>query len=107
MKDNLTLNELKALSALIRKDMYGLEIMKTINQDDEVKKAMYLGSLYNLMNRLEKKGFTESYWGEETSERGGNRRRYYKITGAGEMALKKEQLTLTKLWGLEVAFGIV
>ena len=99
-RDSLNLNEMKILSVLMNGEAYGLEIIKKLNKLHD--KVMYLGSLYTILSRLEKKGFVKSWWGEETDERGGNRRKYYRITGAGELAFKKEQQTLIDLWGLGV-----
>ncbi len=103
MRDSLNLNEVKILSVLMLGEAYGLEIIKQLNKLHE--KTMYLGSLYTILSRLEKKGFVKSWWGEETDERGGNRRKYYRITGSGELAIKKEQQTLINLWGLEISFA--
>ncbi len=91
----ITQNELKTLSAILDQDMYGLQIVKTI---EESKSKLSLGTLYNVLRRLEKKGLVESYWSEETDERGGNRRRYYKITGSGKEAVKDAQIGFSKLW---------
>jgi len=97
MTDKLTLNELKILSALMYNELYGLEIMNKINSESGGN--LMLGSLYNLLSRLEKKGFVTSRWGDDTNERGGNRRRYYKITGSAAKVVRKQQKVLTSLWG--------
>ena len=46
-----------------------------------------IGALHSALNRLEKKGFVESYEGGATSERGGRRKRFYTITAYGRKAL--------------------
>ena len=94
---NLTINDLKVLSVLSHGEKYGLEIMKEVKEREGGK--LNLGSLYNVMNRLERKGFVKSKWGEETSGRGGNRRKYYKITGAGEAALNQQKGFFKRIWG--------
>lgn len=103
----LTNNELVILSLLIRKDMYGLELISTV--EEEAGKVLKLGGLYNVMRRLEKKGFVESYWGEDSDARHGHRRRYYKITGLGKTAQVENQQVFGKLWGYNpgLAPGIV
>lgn len=95
--DNLTVNQLRVLSSLVGGDKYGLEIIKSIEEEGGGK--LYLGTLYNLMNSLEKKGYVKSRWGETTNERGGNRRKYYEITGSGKKVLEETRLSLLNLWG--------
>jgi len=85
------------LSTLSTKDRYGLEIIQTVKDESNIK--LILGSLYNILHKLEKEGLAKSYWGEETDERGGNRRKYYRITAKGERTLKEAQLGLVRLWG--------
>jgi len=99
MTENLTVNQIRVLSTLVNGDKYGLEIIKAIKEESGAK--LFLGTLYNLMNSLEKKGYVKSRWGEATSERGGNRRKYYEITGAGENVLNDTRSSLMKLWGFE------
>lgn len=62
------------------------------------------GSLYTTLDRMEKKGFVESYAGEITSERGGRPRRYVRVTPEGKAMLARCRSTLLALWdGLEGA----
>ena len=97
---SLTTNELKVLSSLMGQDRYGLEIIEVVQQAGG---NMLMGSLYNILRRLERNGFVKSYWNEKTHERGGNRRRYYEITGAGETAVRKEQNQFGGLWNWKFA----
>lgn len=83
------------LSILMDSDAYGLEIVEKAEKSGV---KLLLGSFYNLVRKLESEGFVESYMGESTSIRGGNRRKYYKITGAGERALRTAQEELARLW---------
>ncbi len=92
----MNLNQVYVLSALYNKDRYGLEIIETVKKESNVK--LVLGSLYNVLNKLERDGLIEGYWGEQTLERGGNRRRYYKITGTGAKVLNEVQFGLNSLW---------
>jgi len=97
MFKNATLNQVYVLSALVGTDRYGLDIIKAVKEQSNTK--IILGSLYNILSKLEREGFVESYWGKQTSERGGNRRKYYKITGAGEGYLHQVQSGLSNMWG--------
>lgn len=94
---NLSFNQICVLSAISTKDSYGLEIVEEVKKESGIK--LVLGSLYNILHKLEKEGLVKSYWGEETAERGGNRRKYYKITAKGETTLNEAQFGLAKLWG--------
>jgi PadR family transcriptional regulator PadR len=68
-------------------EMYGLEIIRKISEVSE-KHLVSFGSLYPALKRLEDKGLLESRWGDETpDDRGGARRRYYKVTDEGQAAL--------------------
>lgn len=46
-----------------------------------------IGAMHSALNRLEKKGFILSHEGGATGERGGRRKRFYKITAFGRKAL--------------------
>jgi len=62
------------------------------------------GSLYTTLDRMEKKGFVESYAGESSRERGGRPRRYVRVTAEGKALLARSRSTLMALWdGLERA----
>lgn len=101
MFKNISLNQIYVLSALVNQARYGLEIIATVEKESGAK--IILGSLYNILSKLEREGFVEPYWGEATAERGNRRRRYYKITGAGEQALNEVQSGLSNMWGLSIA----
>lgn len=70
-----------------RSEMYGLEILDQLNLD-RPGGPMKFGSLYPVLNRLEKKGLVTWRWGDETEETGGARRKYYKMTGLGSRSLQ-------------------
>lgn len=69
------------LAVLSRGESYGFEIFKTIRDAAggtyEIKEA----TLYASYRRLLKDGLVEAYWGDETQ---GGRRKYYRITDAGQ-----------------------
>jgi PadR family transcriptional regulator, regulatory protein PadR len=100
MSDNLGINELRVLSTLMGKEKYGLEIIQFVK--DETGKELSLGGLYTTLHRLEKKGYVKGRHGEATAERGGNRRKYYKLTGTGQKVLADARQSLSPLWNLGV-----
>jgi PadR family transcriptional regulator, regulatory protein PadR len=95
-KENIRLSAIDEdiLTVLIgERELYGLEILDNLNLDREDKLGSKLGfgSLYPALNRLEKKGFIQWRWGDETDDSGGARRKYYKMTGLGSDVLKSVQ----------------
>jgi restriction system protein len=80
------------LMLLVGRELYGLQLMKAIEEASEGKLRMTFGSLYPMLRRLEEKGFVSSRWEDEKSgERSGARRRYYVITVLGEKTLRETQ----------------
>ena len=105
---NLGSLELLVLSALFKKEQYGLEILKTIQEEETKysKSKIVLGSIYPALYRLEKKGMATARFGDEViKERYGRRRRYYKLTDLGEQALKEAQNVFADLWGVSLQRG--
>ncbi|BAY96035.1 MULTISPECIES: PadR family transcriptional regulator [unclassified Tolypothrix] len=75
-----------------QKELYGLQISKTIEVGSEGRLQIGFGSLYPALRRLESRKLVESRWdNQESSERGGARRRYYKITSSGEESLRDKR----------------
>lgn len=76
------------LMALIRcrGNAYGVTIRREIRQ--RTGRDVRVGPLYNVLERLERKGFATSRWGEPTPERGGRAKRYFEITASGLHALE-------------------
>lgn len=68
------------LTQLMKKDSYGYEINKNVQQRTEGKYEFKEATLYTAFKRLEQSGLITSYWGEDGP---GARRRYYAITDAG------------------------
>ena len=82
--------ELVLLSVLTAADeKYGRQIREEYKQ--RTKEEMPLGSLYVTLDRMEDKGFIRGRMGESASERGGNRRKYYRITANGRTTLQRAQ----------------
>lgn len=80
------------LLALYDKELYGLQIPQAMEEASGGQRQMGIGTLYPVLHSLEKKGLVESRWGDEgREERGGARRRYYKLTGSGVTKLEAVQ----------------
>lgn len=69
------------LSILLEGDSYGYQIHKTILEKTEEQFELKEATLYSSYRRLEKGGYIEAYWGDESQ---GGRRKYYRITEKGK-----------------------
>lgn len=83
---------LLVLSVISKRDMYGYEIIKTIENASEDVFSLNEGTLYPILHSLESNGCLEAYWCEAE----GRKRKYYKITDKG----LKELLTKEKEWNV-------
>ncbi|WP_150272507.1 PadR family transcriptional regulator [Paenibacillus tepidiphilus] len=73
-------NDTIILSLLLDGESYGYEISKRIRMLSEEKYIMKETTLYSAFTRLEKNGFIDSFFMDETF---GKRRTYYRITPLG------------------------
>jgi PadR family transcriptional regulator, regulatory protein PadR len=73
-------NDTIILYLLLDHDSYGYEISKKIKELSDEKYIIKETTLYSAFNRLEKKGYIESYYQDQTF---GKRRTYYRITESG------------------------
>jgi PadR family transcriptional regulator PadR len=72
----------------------------------KAKKDVAIGAIYTGLERLERKGFVESWLGDPTSARGGRAKRYYRLTAKGLKILNETQRALQSLMvGLNLAGG--
>lgn len=88
-------NDTMILYMLLDHESYGYEISKNIKEISNEKYIMKETTLYSAFNRLEKNGYIESFYKDETF---GKRRTYYRITNAGMEFYKEkcEEWKLTK-----------
>lgn len=80
---------------------YGVTIRQELHL--RAKKDVTIGAIYTCLERLEKKGFVESWLGEPTSARGGRAKRYYRLTAGG---LKMLNETYSAIKGLMVGLNL-
>jgi len=73
-----------------------------INARDEIERrtgrSVARGAVYITLDRLEKKGYLESWLADPTPERGGRAKRYYRVRPAGVVALEYSRATLRRMW---------
>lgn len=61
--------------------------------------ALARGTVYVTLDRLERKGYLASSFGDPTPERGGKAKRLFKITAAGKTALADAERALARMRG--------
>jgi DNA-binding PadR family transcriptional regulator len=76
------------LLALVRlgDGAYGVSVRREIHE--RTARDVSLGAVYKTLDRLDRKGYVASYTGEPTAERGGRRKRHYRLEPLGLRALR-------------------
>ena len=70
-------------------------------------RAVSLGAVYKTLERLETKGFVVSRIGEPTAERGGRRKKHFRVLAVGQRALKQSMASLKRMTaGIESEVGL-
>jgi PadR family transcriptional regulator, regulatory protein PadR len=75
------------LLALSGQRLYGLEIIKAIEDASSGTVSMCPGTVYPTLANMVKKGLVSAKWGDESNA--GARRKYYQLTGAGDGAVDR------------------
>jgi DNA-binding PadR family transcriptional regulator len=81
--------------AHLGEEAYGVSIATLI--EARTRRVLSPGAIYTALDRLERRGFVGSRWGDSTPERGGKRKRYYRLRPAGAMALGQAQDALARM----------
>ena len=81
--------EFEILATLLMQphDAYGVTICDRLKE--RAHRDISPGAVYTALDRLERRGLISSWWGEPTAERGGRRKRLYKIEAPGELAARR------------------
>jgi PadR family transcriptional regulator len=82
--------ELLILSLVEDQPRHGYDLSKLIEARSGGVLKFRVASLYPLLYRLEKRGWIQGRWIEKAGQR---RRRYYRLTPAGEQVLKSQRNT--------------
>lgn len=90
------------LLALLTADheVYGVEIRRSI--EERTHRRVSPGAVYTALDRLEHRGLVRSRLADPTPERGGKRRRYYRLEAPGEKLLRESLRTLADMAGHRV-----
>jgi PadR family transcriptional regulator PadR len=68
-------------------DAYGATIRDEIER--RTGRQVSAGAVYTTLERLEARGYLASWWGEPTPERGGKRKRHFRLERDGREALER------------------
>ena len=74
---------------------YGVSIRKEI--EDRAGRPVSVGAVYTALERLEGRGYVVSRVGKPTPQRGGRRKKYYRIEPVGARALSRSYETLSRM----------
>lgn len=74
-----------AAVARLQDNAYGVSVMDEVSKREG--REIGYGTVHVTLDRLQAKGFLSSKMGEPSAERGGRRKRYFKVTGEGRKAL--------------------
>ena len=85
------------LIALVRlgDDAYGLSVHNEIAA--RTGRATTFGTVYSTLARLEDKGLVDAWLGEPTAERGGRRKKHFRINAEGRSAIKQSLRALRRM----------
>jgi transcriptional regulator len=82
--------EMLILALVEDRPRHGYEIAKLIEQRSDGVLQFHVASLYPLLYRLEKRGLIGGRWVEKAGQR---RRRFYRLTAAGQKILTEQRQT--------------
>ena len=84
--------------AILDGDGYGVTVSQAL--EEHTGRIVTFGTVHNTLIRLEEKGFVQSELGGATTERGGRRKRLFRVTALGSRALQEIQQLRQELWQL-------
>jgi len=84
-----------AVLVLERREAYGVTIREEI--EARTGRRVSTGAVYTALDRLSERGLVSSEVGEPTAERGGRRKRYYRLLPAGTTALAETVRTFESM----------
>jgi PadR family transcriptional regulator PadR len=83
---------------VLNDNAYGISVGEEIGR--QTGRALTISAVHAVLHRLEKKGLVSSWMGGETKERGGRRKRFFRLTGIGREAITDIKQTREQLWNL-------
>ena len=86
------------MTILVHEEAYGITVREAYIK--QYKQEISLSAIHTVLRRLEKKGFTVSEMGGASTERGGRRKRLYKITPYGYRTVTELQEHRSQIWNI-------
>ncbi len=86
------------LAAVLQEDAYAVSIRREYVERTD--KEISIPAIHTVLKRLEDKGLLRSYESAPTSERGGRKKRIYKITTSGYQLISELRSQRESLWSL-------
>lgn len=90
------LEELVLMIVAILEEAYGITVMDEI--ETQVDRKVNISAVHTVLDRLEKKGFVSSFMGGASAERGGRRKRLFRVTAEGSKAIEFIHQTRNQLY---------
>jgi DNA-binding PadR family transcriptional regulator len=85
------------LVGVLRDEAYAVGVLQEMKS--QTGRELNISAIHAVLNRLEEKGFVNSEMGGATQERGGRRKRFYKLTAAGRQMIDQVRAVREKLYG--------
>ncbi len=82
--------------AVLTPQAYSVAIAEDLEQ--QTSRTITTGAVHAALQRLEDKGFVTSHMGEATKERGGRRKRLFRVTVAGSRMIHEVRAVRNRLW---------
>ncbi len=82
--------------AILQGEAYGVNVMDEIEK--QTGRKVNISAVHTALDRLDKKGFLRSYTGGATTERGGRRKRYFRVTNLGVQAIEINRRVRNQLY---------
>jgi len=93
---------LRAVDAL-SEAAYGANLQRVLER--EARRVVSLGAVHTVLERLEAKRLVQSAESAPTAERGGRRRRVFRVTASGRWALREAESLRRRLSALRAGAG--
>ncbi|MEQ8472464.1 MAG: helix-turn-helix transcriptional regulator [Marinoscillum sp.] len=85
------------ITAILHENAYGVKVLDEIM--NQTGRKANISGVHTALDRLEKKGYLSSYLGGATAERGGRKKRFFKVTNLGIQVLDINQRVRNSLFG--------
>lgn len=92
------------LVGILGEEAYAFKLAEEF--ESQTKRSVSIGAVHSALSRLEEKGFLESEMGASSPERGGRRKRIYKITAIGKRVLSNARDFRVSLWQQFPGFAV-